>query len=39
MRLIKTIIAVVLVSTISGKAAEPNDIAAYYGFDEIEIIK
>ena len=43
MRLIKTIIAVVILSAIlSGTGAElvdPNDISEYYGFNEMEIIK
>ncbi len=43
MRLIKTIIAVVFVSAALGNVnteqADPNDISAYYGFDEMEIIK
>ena len=42
MRLIKAIITVVFVSSISSSAVgqnEPNDISAYYGFGEIEIIK
>ena len=42
MRLIKAIITVVLISAILGDAAgqeDFNDISAYYGFKEIEIIK
>jgi hypothetical protein len=42
-RIVKGIIAVVFVSAIFGNViagqADPNDISAYYGFDEIEIIK
>ncbi len=39
-RIVKVVIAVVFVSTIFGNViADPNDISAYYGFDEIEIIK
>ena len=43
MRIAKTIIAVVLVSVAFGNVdteqTDPNDISAYYGFNEIEIIK
>ena len=39
MRLIKVIIAVVLAGAVSGNAAESNNLAAYYGFKEMEIIK
>ena len=40
MRIVKCVIAVVFVSAIFGSViAEPNDISAYYGFKEIEIIK
>lgn len=42
-RLIKTIIIVFFAATIFGNVyaeqAEPNDISAYYGFEEIETIK
>jgi len=42
-RIAKTIIAVVLVSVAFGNVdteqTDPNDLAAYYGFNEIEIIK
>jgi len=39
-RIVKVVIAVVFVSAIFGNViADPNDISAYYGFDEIEIIK
>ncbi len=43
MRLTKTIIAVVILSTIlsstGAESVDPNNLAAYYGFDEYEIIK
>jgi len=42
-QLIKTIIAAVILSTIlsstGAELADPNDISAYYGFNEMEIIK
>lgn len=43
MRLIKTIIAVVILSAIlsstGAESVDPNNLAAYYGFNEMEIIK
>ena len=42
MRIVKALISVVFLIVVSGNAAgqtDPNDLSAYYGFDELEIIK